>query len=95
MVLLGEFPSFDEPDLHNKSKFKAAEARFTNIKEIKVKDLTRWLKKARDIQWDYKNIVRRKGVFLRLTIDMQTQRVNKKPTIHIRRKYVKSDARCE
>jgi len=45
-VLLGEFPSFDEPDLHNEGKFKAAKARFTNIKEIKVKDLTRWLEKG-------------------------------------------------
>ena len=58
--------SFDEPDLHPEGKFKAADARFTSVKEIKVKDLTRWLKKARDIQWDYKNIVKRKGVLYRL-----------------------------
>ncbi len=58
--------SFDEPGLKPEGKFKAAEARFVSIKEIKVKDLTRWLKKARDIQWDYKNIVKRKGVLERL-----------------------------
>lgn len=58
--------SFDEPGLHPEGKFKAAEARFTSVKEIKVKDLTRWLKKAREIQWDYKNIVKRKGVLERL-----------------------------
>ncbi len=28
--------------------------------------LRRWLAKARDIQWDYKNIVRRKGRLERL-----------------------------
>ena len=58
--------SFDEPGLHPEGKFKTADARFTSINEIKVKDLTRWLKKSRDIQWDYKNIVKRKGVLERL-----------------------------
>jgi hypothetical protein len=28
--------------------------------------LARWLAKARDIQWDYKNIVKRKGKLERL-----------------------------
>ena len=36
------------------------------VKEIKVKDLIRWLKKSRDIQWDDKDIVKRKGVLQRL-----------------------------
>lgn len=58
--------SFDEESLQNEGKFKAAEARFTSAKEIKVKDLTHWLKKSRDIQWDYKNIVKRKVVLERL-----------------------------
>ena len=58
--------SFDEAALQPEGKFKAADARFTSIKQIKIKDLTRWLKKARDIQWDYKNIVKRKGVLERL-----------------------------
>ena len=58
--------SFDEPGLLPEGKFKAADARFTSVKKIKVKDLTRWLRKAREIQWDYKNIVRRKGVLERL-----------------------------
>ncbi len=58
--------SFDEPGLQPEGKFKAADVRFTSVKQIKVNDLTRWLKKARDIQWDYKNIVKRKGVLERL-----------------------------
>ena len=58
--------SFEESDLYPEGKFKAADARFMSVKEIKIKDLTRWLKKSRDIQWDYKNIVKRKGVLERL-----------------------------
>lgn len=58
--------SFDEPGLANEGKFKAAEARYINVDEINAKDLQRWLKKAETIQWDYKNIVKRKGVLERL-----------------------------
>lgn len=58
--------SFDESGLHVEGSFKAAEARYTNVDQINVRDLQRWLKKAHDIQWDYKNIVRRKGVLERL-----------------------------
>ncbi len=29
--------------------------------QVDVEALRRWLSKARDIQWDYKNIVKRKG----------------------------------
>ena len=58
--------SFGESGLKNEGKFKAAEARFTSVKEINKEDLKRWLSKARDIQWDYKNIVKRKGVLERL-----------------------------
>lgn len=58
--------SFEEPSLQTEGKFKAAEARYTSAEEINTKDLKRWLKKAKDIQWDYKNIVKRKGVLERL-----------------------------
>jgi uncharacterized protein YdhG (YjbR/CyaY superfamily) len=47
-------------------KFKAAGIMFTDAKEIPVKDLKRWLAKSKKIQWDYKNIVRRRGVLVRL-----------------------------
>ena len=39
----------------------AAEKRFTRTDEINKKDLKRWIYKSRDIQWDYKNLIRRKG----------------------------------
>lgn len=58
--------SFDEPDLQPEGKFKAAEIRYHSAEEIDTKDLKRWLKKARDIQWDYKHIVKRKGVLERI-----------------------------
>ena len=58
--------SFEEDSLQKEGSFKAAEARYATVKEIKTKDLKRWLKKAREIQWDYKNIVKRKGVLERL-----------------------------
>jgi hypothetical protein len=53
--------SFDEPGLAPEGKFKAAEARFTDVKQVKKGDVKRWCRKARAIQWDYKNIVKRKG----------------------------------
>ena len=58
--------SFEEKELQNEGSFKAAEARYTDARQIKLNALKRWLKKARDIQWDYKNIVRRKGKLVRL-----------------------------
>ncbi len=58
--------SFDEEGLSPEGSFKAAEARYTDIDQIDERALKRWLAKARDIQWDYKNIVRRKGVLKRL-----------------------------
>ncbi len=58
--------SFDEPDLKPEGKFKAAEIRYNAVGEIDTQALQRWLQKAIDIQWDYKNIVKRKGVLERL-----------------------------
>ncbi|MBS7254724.1 DUF1801 domain-containing protein [Flavobacterium branchiicola] len=58
--------SFDESGLQNEGSFKAAEARFTHVDQINIEDLKRWLEKARTIQWDYKNIVKRKGELIRL-----------------------------
>jgi hypothetical protein len=58
--------SFDEEGLQKEGSFKAAEVRYTSAKEINTKDLKRWLEKSKEIQWDYKNIVKRKGVLERL-----------------------------
>lgn len=59
--------SFDEEDLQpGTGKFKDASITYTSADEISSKDLKRWLKKAREIQWDYKNVVKRKGKLVRL-----------------------------
>lgn len=53
--------SFEEEKLQNEGSFKAAEIRYTSSEQINKKDLKRWLKKSKDIQWDYKNLIKRKG----------------------------------
>lgn len=58
---------FEEEDLAVKGgKFKDASVFYNDPAEINVKDLKRWLEKSREIQWDYKNIVKRKGLLERL-----------------------------
>jgi len=47
-------------------KFKDASIFYNDVSEITTSDLLRWLKKAQVIQWDYKNIHKRKGVLERL-----------------------------
>lgn len=58
--------SFEEEELEREGSFKAAEVRYASVDQINRKHLKRWLAKAREIQWDYKNIVRRKGRLERL-----------------------------
>lgn len=58
--------TFAEEGLQNEGSFKAAEMRYTELVQVNKKDLKRWLKKAQDIQRDYINIVKRKGVLKRL-----------------------------
>lgn len=58
--------SFDEGGLEKEGSFKAAQARYTSLDQVNRHDLTRWLQKAQDIQWDYKNIVKNRGVLKRV-----------------------------
>lgn len=58
--------SFATPGLVPEGKFKAAEARFVSVENVGKKALRSWLAESRDIQWDYKNLVRRKGQLERL-----------------------------
>ncbi|MDW3209694.1 MAG: DUF1801 domain-containing protein [Reichenbachiella sp.] len=48
------------------AKFKDASVFYQSAGEIDENDLKRWLKKSIEIQWDYKNIVKRKGKLERL-----------------------------
>lgn len=58
--------SFDSAGLAPSGSFKAAEARYTAADQIDKKALKRWLSESKKIQWDYKNIVKRKGRLERL-----------------------------
>jgi hypothetical protein len=58
---------FDEENLTIRGeKFKDASIFYNNVSEIDIVELINWLKKAREIQWDYKNIIKRKGKLERL-----------------------------
>lgn len=58
--------SFDERGLEPEGSFKAAEARYTSAEQVNRSELKRWLAKSIAIQWDYKNLVKRKGRLERL-----------------------------
>lgn len=59
--------SFEEEGLNVVGKkFKDASVFYNAAEEINTKDMKRWLKKSKDIQWDYKNIVKKKGKLERL-----------------------------
>lgn len=58
--------SFEVPGLAPQGSFKAAEARYTSADQIDRAALKRWLEEAKEVQWDYKNIVKRKGKLERL-----------------------------
>ena len=57
---------FEEEGLDKEGSFKAAEARFTAASQVDKKKLALWLTEARDVQWDYKNLIKRKGKLVRL-----------------------------
>lgn len=58
---------FDEPGLKVRgAKFKDASVFYHAVEEIHTGDLQRWLEKSRNIQWDYKNLMKRRGRLERL-----------------------------
>ena len=59
--------SFEEDKLNILGgKFQDASIFYNSVNEIDITDLEIWLQKAKEIQWDYKNIVKRKGILERL-----------------------------
>lgn len=58
--------SFDDSKLKPEGKFKAAEIRYTSKNQIQETDVIKWLELSISIQWDYKNLVKRKGALMRL-----------------------------
>lgn len=60
---------FEEPALNViGKKFKDASVFYNEASQVSEIDLQRWLAKAREIQWDYKNLVRRKGRLEKLAV---------------------------
>jgi len=58
---------FEEEALNVRgNKFKDASIFYTEVSEVNPTALTLWLQKAIIIQWDYKNIVKRKGKLERI-----------------------------
>lgn len=59
---------FEEDSLKpGTGKFKDASIIYTSVREVNQRDLKRWLKKSQQIQWDYKNISKRKGELRRIS----------------------------
>jgi hypothetical protein len=58
--------SFVTPGLTASGSFKAATIKFTDSDHIDADAITKWLAESIEIQWDYKNIVKRRGELLRL-----------------------------
>jgi len=60
---------FNEPALNVKGeKFMDASKFYNDHQELNEGDIKRWLQKSRVIQWDYKNLIKRKGKLLKLEL---------------------------
>lgn len=58
--------SFGECGLVPEGTFKAAGMKYATSNEVKVTAVRSWLKRAKRIQWDYKNIVKRGGKLIKI-----------------------------
>lgn len=65
-ILFWSGQSFKDTRLTPEGSFKAAETHVQDLKELKITELRGWLKQAKRIQWDYKNIVKRRGVLVKI-----------------------------
>ncbi len=53
---------FEESNLSVRGvKFKDASVFYNSVAEINTTDIKRWIEKSAQIQWDYKNLIKRKG----------------------------------
>ena len=66
-VLFWSGQSFKTKGLSKEGSFKAAQVVYAKKEDIRVTLLRRWLRESKTIQWDYKNIVKRKGVLKKLS----------------------------
>lgn len=61
-VLFWSGQSFPTPGLTPNGSFEAADFQPKTVEELATLPLAQWLKDSRDIQWDYKNIMKNKGL---------------------------------
>jgi hypothetical protein len=54
--------SFEEPGLTSEGTFQAADVRYTSVDDVDADAVVRWLAKARDIQWNYRDIRTNRGL---------------------------------
>ena len=52
--------SFEAAGLKPEGTFKAAEARYTSLDQVDGDQLARWLAESRTVQWDYKNLMKKR-----------------------------------
>ncbi len=58
--------SFKHKGLTKEGSFKAAEIRYQTVADVMLADLRKWLKESKTIQWDYKNIVKNRGLLKKI-----------------------------
>lgn len=59
--------SFQEDKLNVEGvKFQDSSIFYNDVAEIIDEDLLRWLKKSENIQWDYQNLIKRKGELIKI-----------------------------
>lgn len=58
--------SFSEPGLEKEGRFKAATKDYFSSDDLDLDQLRKWLAESQTIQWDYKHIVKNKGVLHRI-----------------------------
>lgn len=58
--------SFQTPGLTAEGKFKAADLRVLHVDQLDAAQLAAWLQEAAVKQWDYRNLIKRRGVLERL-----------------------------
>ena len=56
----------DEALNYRGKKFKDASIFYHSVSEVDIKKVENWLEMSKEIQWDYKNIVKRKGILHRI-----------------------------
>lgn len=61
-VLFWSGQSFPTPGLTPNGSFEAADFQPKTVEELAALPLVQWLKDSRDVQWDYKNIMKNKGL---------------------------------